>query len=53
VGLNESVAHYLAKGTQPFYTVEQPGFPALVLKLNPRYELTGRKNFVENEIPTL
>ena len=39
--LNKAVAYFIAKDEQPFYTVEKPGFRALVAKLNPRYELPG------------
>ena len=50
VELNKSVAYYLAKDVQPFYTVERPGFLALVLKLNPCYEPPERKYFVEHHL---
>ena len=47
------MAYFIAKDEQPFYTVEKPGFRALVAKLNPRYELPGRKYFVEHQFPHL
>jgi len=51
--LNRAVAYFIAKDELPFYTVEKPGFRALVAKLNPRYELPGRKYFVERQFPQL
>ena len=51
--LNRAVAYFIAKDAQPFYSVERPGFRAMIAKLNPRYELPGRKYFVEHQLPQL
>ena len=51
--LNRAVAYFIAKDAQVFYTVERPGFRAMIAKLNPRYELLGRKYFVEHQLPQL
>ena len=51
--LNRAVAYFIAKDAQPFYAVERPGFRTMVAKLNPRYELPGRKYFVEHQLPQL
>ena len=51
--LNRAVAYFIAKDAQPFYIVERPGFRAMIAKLNPRYELPGRKYFVEHQLPQL
>ena len=51
--LNRAVTYFIAKDAQPFYTIERPGFRAMVAKLNPRYELPGRKYFVEHQLPQL
>ena len=51
--LNATVAYYLAKDMQPYYTVECPGFRKLIFKLNPRYHMPSRKYFSQQEIPWL
>ena len=51
--LNHAVAYFIAKDAQPFYIVERPGFKAMIAKLNPLYELLGRKYFVEHQLPQL
>lgn len=51
--LNRAVAYFVTKDVQPFYIVERPGFRAMMAKLNPRYELPGRKYFVEHQLPQL
>ena len=51
--LNRAVAYFIAKDAQPFYTIERLGFRAMIAKLNPRYELPGRKYFVEHQLPQL
>ena len=51
--LNHAVTYFIAKDAQPFYTVERPGLRAMIAKLNPRYELPGRKYFVEHQLPQL
>ena len=39
--LNRAVAYFITKDAQPFYTVERPGFRAMVAKLNLLYKLPG------------
>ena len=51
--LNHAVAYFIAKDAQPLYAVERPGFRTMVAKLNTRYELPGRKYFVEHQLPQL
>ena len=48
--LNRAMTYFIAKDEQPLYTVEKP---ALVSKLNPRYELPGPKYFMEHQFPQL
>ena len=51
--LNHALAYFIAKDAQSFYTIERPGFRAMIAKLNPRYELQGQKYFVEHQLPQL
>ena len=51
--LNLVVAYYIVKDMQPYSIVENPGFRALVSKLNPRYKLPSQKYFTQHKIPSL
>ena len=41
------------KDAQLFSVVENPGFKRIILKLNPRYQLSSQKYFIKHEIPLL
>ena len=51
--INRAVAEFLCTDMIPIYCVEKKGFKNLIWSLNPRYELPGRRYFMENEIPRL
>ncbi len=51
--LNEAVAHFICKDGLPIYTVEKPGFRALIQKLDSRYELPSGPQFSRSIIPDL
>jgi hypothetical protein len=51
--LNEAVARFICRDQVPIFTVDKSGFRSLLSKLNPRYQLPGRKYFTDVEIPKL
>ena len=51
--LNHAVAYHIVKDAMPLSTVDKPGFQFMVLKLNPRYQLSSHKHFSENETPRM
>lgn len=51
--ISRSIAVFLAKDMQPFYTVEKPGFRQMIKKLDPKYVVPTRKYFSQTEIPML
>ena len=51
--INEAVAYFVCKDGLPIYTVEKPGFKALLKTLDSRYELPSRAHFSRSVIPGL
>ena len=51
--LTRSVTTCLAKDMLPLSTVDKPGFRAMILRLNPRYDLRTRSYFSRIAIPAL
>lgn len=51
--LTDAVLHYIAKDSQPLYTVEKPGFNQLIKTFDKRYELPSRSYFSRTALPAL
>ena len=53
ISLTQGVTYWLAKDSQPEYTVEKPGFKHMLKGFNPRYECPSRNYFSRVAIPKL
>ena len=51
--LNEAVTNCLVRGVMPVYTVDKPGFRAMIQALNPRYQLPCKDYFSKVAIPSM
>ena len=51
--ITEAVTYCLAKDMMPIQTVEKEGFKRLVKKLDPRYNIPGRKYFSKTTLPVM
>ena len=51
--LDHAVAYFIAKDSQPFYTVEKVGFKKIVSIFDPKYSLPSQNYFAEKQIPKL
>ena len=51
--ITEAVTFWLAKDMMPIQAVEREGFKRLVKKLDPRYNIPGRKYFSQTALPQL
>ena len=49
--LNHAVVYFIAKDSQPFYTVEKKGFKKMVSIFDPKYSLPLQNYFAEKQIP--
>ena len=51
--LTDAIVYYIAKDSQPLYTVQKPGFNRLVRSFDKRYELPDRSYFSRTALPAL
>ena len=51
--LNDSVCYFISKDMQPYQTVNDPGFRAMLNAFDPRYVPMDRKTLATNYIPKL